>query len=89
MNSVLRRSHLGGARQLVCNHEQTGAVAPSENGRRPPALAHQLASAREFMVRFSPDGKTLATIGNTPGATQLRLWAAAGDDAVPAERPSV
>src|SRR5271166_5139156 len=47
MNSVLRRSHLGGARQLVCNHEQTGAVAPSENGRLPPVLAHQLAGARK------------------------------------------
>src|SRR5208337_4572253 len=46
MNSVLRRSNLGGARQLVGNHEQTGAVAPSENGRLPPVLAHQLASAR-------------------------------------------
>jgi len=32
---------------LVGNHEQTGAVAPSENGRLPPVLAHQLASARK------------------------------------------
>ena len=48
MNSVLRRSNLGGARQLVCNHEQTGAVAPSENGRLPPVLAHQLACVYEF-----------------------------------------
>src|SRR5208337_2013846 len=47
MNSVLRRSNLGGARQLVHNHEQTGTVAPSENGRLPPVLAHQLASAHE------------------------------------------
>ena len=30
---------------MVCNHEQTGTVAPSENGRLPPVLAHQLASA--------------------------------------------
>ncbi len=34
----------GGARQLVRNHEQTGTAAPSENGRLPPVLAHQLAS---------------------------------------------
>ena len=47
MNSVLRRSNLGGARRLVCNHEPTGAVAPSENGRLQPVLAHQLASARK------------------------------------------
>ena len=54
-NSVLRRSNLGVARQLVCNHEQTGAVAPSENGRLPPVLAHQLASAYRNSD-FSPSG---------------------------------
>src|SRR5271157_6573488 len=47
MNSVLPRSHLGDARQLVRNHEQTGTAAPSENGRLPPVLAHQLASAHK------------------------------------------
>src|SRR5208337_1978843 len=51
MNSVLQRSNLGGARQLVRNHEQTGALAPSENGRLPPVLAHQLASAQAFPGR--------------------------------------
>ena len=33
---------------MVCNHGQTGVVAPSENGRLPLVLAHQLASARNF-----------------------------------------
>ena len=31
---------------MVCNPGQTGVVAPSENGRLPPVLAHQLASAK-------------------------------------------
>ena len=58
MNSVLRRSHLGGARQLVCNHGQTGVAAPSEHGRLPPVLscAHELAGAREFVHRRNEDG---------------------------------
>ena len=50
MNSVLPRSNLAGARQLVRNHEQTGAVAPSENGRLPPVLAHQLARAQKSLI---------------------------------------
>jgi hypothetical protein len=50
MNSVLPRSNLAGARQLVRNHEQTGTVAPSENGRLPPVLAHQLARAQKSLI---------------------------------------
>ena len=64
MNSVLRISNLGVARQLVCNHEQTGAVAPSDNGRLPPVLAHQLASAKkifEASERLSAHKATVAT----------------------------
>ena len=44
----IRPRELGGARQLVRNHEQTGTLAPSENARLPPVLAHQLASAQDF-----------------------------------------
>ena len=60
MNSVLPRSYLGGACQLVRNHEQTGTVAPSENGRLPLDLAHQLASAQENLIcpNGSPDSVT-------------------------------
>ena len=50
MNSVLPRSNLAGARQLVRNHEQTGVVEPSENGRLPPVLAHQLARAQKSLI---------------------------------------
>ena len=64
MNSVLPfyEENFGGARQLVRNHGQTGAVAPSENGRLPPFLAHQLASAYK----------------NSPAARRRSPWAARG-----------
>src|SRR5208282_3859483 len=60
MNSVLPRSNLGGARQLVRNHEQTGTLAPSENGRLPPVVAHQLAIAQKSLIdpSGSPDSVT-------------------------------
>jgi hypothetical protein len=48
----LRRRNYGGARQLVRNHGQTWAGAPSENGRLPPVLTHQLASAYKFPPVF-------------------------------------
>ena len=44
----------------MCNHEQTGAVAPSENGRLPPVLAHQLASARNYSHEQSAEKWTEA-----------------------------
>ena len=58
--AALPRSNLGGARQLVRNHEQTGTVAPSENGRLPPVPAHQLASAHKSFIcpKRSPDSVT-------------------------------
>jgi hypothetical protein len=45
---------------LVRNHEQTGTVAPSENGRLPLDLAHQLASDQENLIcpNGSPDSVT-------------------------------
>ena len=48
------------ARQLVRNHEQPGTAAPSANGRLPPVLAHQLASAHKSLIfpTGSPDSVT-------------------------------
>src|SRR5271157_4846685 len=36
INKLRILSHFGGTRQMVRNPEQTGTVAPSENGRLPP-----------------------------------------------------
>jgi hypothetical protein len=60
MHSVLPRSNLGGADQLVRSHEQTGTLAPSENGRLPPVVAHQLAIAHKSLIgpSGSPDWVT-------------------------------
>jgi hypothetical protein len=70
MNSVLPRSHLAGARRLSCNRERTGTVAPPANGRLPPVLAHQLASAHQFP-------ETLAIVGGgQPRFPGARKWTA-------------
>ena len=58
MKSVLPRSHLVGARRLMRNHERTGTVAPSENGRLPPDLAHHLASAHQFPESLAISGQS-------------------------------
>ena len=61
MNSVLPRSHLGGAVVSWCaTMSKLGWFAPSENGRLPHDLAHQLASTQENLIcpNGSPDSVT-------------------------------